>query len=493
MNALEGPNPLIPVSLKDLPKLLLSALVVCWAGLGPAAAYELPDIGDPSGSVITPQDERQLGTELMRTLRRQLMILEDPWLEEYIQSLGYRLVAHSDDQAYPFTFFIVRDGAINAFAAPGGYIGLNSGLVLTTESESELAAVVAHEIAHITQRHMARMYEAAGRHQMAAAIALLAAILVGGQSDDLGEAAVAAGAAAGAQMQINFTRANEQEADRVGMQILASSGFEPDSMAAFFERMQRATRLYGARLPEFLSTHPVTNSRIADARSRAQQLPTNPADDQLNYYLARARLRVLTAEDPARVEQEFRQYLADDASHNERAARYGHALALLELGNYDQARQEIERLRESDPERIPFLITAGRIEMRSGHMEAAAELFEEALLIYPHNRALTYHYAEGLIRAQRAAEAQQRLETYLRNREPDAAIHRLYAEAAGTAGDNAEAYQHLAEYYFINGETRTAIEKLTQASRLDGLDYYQAAEIDARLKQLQRIAAQEQQ
>ncbi len=480
------------VRLRDLPKLLLSILIACATGLGPAGAYELPDIGDPSGSVLTPQDERQLGAELMRALRRQLMVLEDPWLEEYVQSLGYRLVAHSDDQAYPFTFFIVRDGAINAFAAPGGYIGLNSGLVLTTESESELAAVIAHEIAHITQRHMARMYEAAGRHQMAAAIAILAAILVGGQSDDLGQAAVAAGTAAGAQMQIDFTRANEQEADRVGMQILSRSGFDPHSMAKFFERMQRATRLYGVRLPEFLSTHPVTNSRIADARARAEQFAANTTGDQLNYALARARLRVLTAEDPARVEREFRKYLADGASRDERAARYGHALALLELGNYDQARQEIERLRESDPERIPFLITAGRIEMLSGHTEAGAGLFDKALLIYPHNRALTYHYAEGLIDAQRAAEAQQRLQAYLRNREPDAAIHRLYAKAAGASGNKAEAYQHLAEYYFLNGETRTAIEKLTQASRLDGLDYYQAAEIEARLKQLRHIAAREQ-
>ena len=456
------------------------------------ADIRLPDIGDPSGTAISPDQERALGERLMRRLHQDLLIMDDPLLQSYIDSLGLRLVSNSQRPSDDFTFFIVDDHAINAFAAPGGYIGVNSGLILTTETESELAAVMAHEITHVTQRHMARTYEAAGRYQMAAALAILAAILVGGQSDQLAQAAIAGGAAASAQMQIDFTRANEQEADRLGIQTLAAAGYDTSSMATFFERMQRSARLYGERPPEFLSTHPVTTARIAESRSLARSHTPTQRVDETNYALMRARLRVFGSKDPRQAAQVFSKALQDKTA-NQDAARYGYALALLTAGEAEQAHQHAVRLLEQDPDRIPYLILNARIDMERGAQRQALDRFERALLNYPSDYPLTYFYADALLRAGKAEKAREVLQDYMNSRTPNAAARRLYARAAGDSGHLAEAYRNMAEYYFLSGQTHAAIDQLTRASQLKDVGFYEASQIEARLQELKQIASEERQ
>src|SRR3569833_3076759 len=234
----------------------------------PAPDLGLPDFGDASASAISPLQEQRMGADFMRALRSSVKIIEDPEITEYIQSLGYRLLAHADPQPYPYTFFIVADTSINAFAGPGGYIGVHSGLILASESESALASVLAHEIAHVTQHHLLRAIDKSNRLALPAPAALIAALILAGQNAQLGQAALATTLASGAQAGINFTRAHELEAGRVGLPILAGAGFDPRSMPAFFEQLQQATRFYESGAPELLRTHPVTTSRIADARAR---------------------------------------------------------------------------------------------------------------------------------------------------------------------------------------------------------------------------------
>ena len=490
--------PAEPTTATDPMSRILSAIILAAALFTAASApatradeVRLPDIGDSSGATISPDQERAIGESLMRRLRQALMIVDDPMVQSYIESLGYRLVAASDRPGDAFTFFVVGDSQINAFAAPGGYVGVNSGLILTSQSESELAAVLAHEITHVTQRHMARTYEAAGRQRLAAAVAILAAILVGGQSDQLAQAAVATGTAASMQMQLNFTRANEREADRLGIRMLANAGFDPAAMATFFERMQRAGRLYGARVPEFLSTHPVTTARIAESESLARGLSSAPSRESRNYELMRARLRVLTSADPAAAESEFEQNLARDSFRDEVAERYGYALALLANGKPGAALEQIEPLRKADPDSLPLAIAEGRIAVAAGQTERGLETFRQALLNYPNNDPLVYFYGEALLSAGQPARAREVLSEYLRNRSPSAAIHNLYARAAGEAGHLAEAYRHKAEYYFLSGQTRAAIDQLSRAAELSDLDFYQASQIEARLQELKRIALEE--
>ena len=472
--------------------ILVLAAVLGISTAASVADIRLPDIGDSSGTALSPDQERALGERLMRRLHQDLLIMDDPLLQNYIDSLGLRLVSNSQRPSDDFTFFIVDDEAINAFAAPGGYIGVNSGLILTTETESELAAVMAHEITHVTQRHMARTYEAAGRYQMAAALAILAAILVGGQSDQLAQAAIAGGAAASAQMQIDFTRANEREADRLGIQTLAAAGYDTSSMATFFERMQRSARLYGERPPEFLSTHPVTTARIAESRSLAKSYTPAQRVDETNYGLMRARLRVLGSKDPRRAQQIFSNGLQDQTADQD-AARYGYALALLAAGDPEQAHPHAVRLLKQNPDRIPYLILSARIDMERGAQSQALETFERALLNYPNDYPLTYFYADALLRAGKAEQARELLQDYMNSRTPNASVRRLYAQAAGDSGHMAEAYRNMAEYYFLNGQTHAAIDQLTRASQVKDVGFYEGSQIEARLQELKQIASEERQ
>ena len=275
---------------------VVAAVVTGWLlATSASAQIALPDFGDPSRAGFSLAEEKAVGEIFMGQVRAQLDISDDPEVERYIERLGYRITSHSDRTG--FTFFVVESPVINAFAGPGGYIGINSGLILAAEGEGEVASVVAHEVAHVTQSHIARGIDASDRSQLPAIAGLLAALILGTQNPAAGQAAAAAVLGSQIQARIDFTRQNEQEADRVGMQYLAASEMDPRAMPAFFERLQEAIR-YSRQAPEYLSTHPVTGSRIADSRARAEQYPYRQYVDSLDFHLVRAKLRLLAFNDP---------------------------------------------------------------------------------------------------------------------------------------------------------------------------------------------------
>ena len=275
---------------------------------------QLPDMGNPVDAIITRGDEYRIGLTVMRQLREQGQILEDPEISEYIQALGSRIAAQATDDGNRFTFFVVRDPAINAFALPGGFIGINQGLLLATKSESELASVLAHEIAHVTQRHIARSIRAAGRQSLATTAMVIAGILLGAVGGgDAAQAAIAIAQGTAAQQQINDTRSNEQEADRVGISYLAAAGFDPNAMPAFFETMNRRQGLSGQNIPEFILTHPVTTNRIAESRDRAKDYPVPKAGPEVSYQLARERSRVVAAESDTDLRTYYEGQIAEGA------------------------------------------------------------------------------------------------------------------------------------------------------------------------------------
>ena len=291
--------------MSTLRPLMLAMLLILelGSGLSPCDAnipiIELPEIGDPTSTLMTGQEEIELGAAFYRSLHAQVPLSKDPEVNDYIQSLGNRLTINSDNPAQPFTFFVVEDPVINAFAGPGGFIGVNSGLILLTEQESELASVLAHEISHVTQRHLFQTFQAASKMSIPTALGMLAAAVLGAKAGGNGAmAGIMAAQGLNAQYQINFTRDNEEEADRVGMQVLSKSEFDPRSMPEFFERMQQSTRFVSGKLPEFLLTHPVTTSRISDTRDRAERYPYRQYPDSLIYQIIRAKLRVETTQNP---------------------------------------------------------------------------------------------------------------------------------------------------------------------------------------------------
>jgi len=456
---------------------------VCTASV---RAVELPSIGDSSGRFLSTEEEQRLGDAFMRNIRQTLTINDDPEINEYIQSLGYRLLANTDTGGRKFTFFVVEDPSINAFAGPGGYIGINTGLILITENESELASVTAHEIAHVTQRHLARAFEAASKMSVPATAAILAALILGNKDGQLGEAAIAATVAGSAQSQINFTRANEEEADRMGIQVLAKSGFDPRSMPRFFERLQQSTRYYDNQQMEFLRTHPVTVSRIADTTNRAEQLSYQPKQDNSNYALIKTRLLVDNKNNTLNGVEFFAKSLSDANTKDEYALRYGYALALLADNKFDDARKQISQLIKKDPERLAYQLVLAKVEMADGNINKALKIYSENFKLYPHNYPLTILYASALIQSGQSENAVNLLQEHLRQKISTPRIYNLLAQAETEAGHLVEAHQALAEYHYLNGQTRTAIEQLKIALNKAGEnDSTRKARIQARLTQLQ--------
>ena len=276
--------------MKRISPVILLALALSVAAAR-AGGQDLPDLGDVSQATLTPLMERRMGETIMREVRSDRAYYEEPEATDYVNQLGNRLAARSADARQEFDFFLMQDPQINAFALPGGFIGVNTGLLFAAQSESEVAGVIAHEISHVTQRHIARMIAQEKQGTVTTLASIAAAILLSRVSSDAAQAAFMFGQASAVQGQLNFTRDNEREADRVGLQLLDKAGFDPRGMASFFERLQRATGVYETAAPSYLRTHPLTFERIADIQNRLQELPYRQIPDSVEFQLVRAKLR----------------------------------------------------------------------------------------------------------------------------------------------------------------------------------------------------------
>ncbi len=474
---------------------LAATLLTVWLCLllvpAPAARaaeeLALPDIGSPSGNVLTPAEERRLGRAFMRSIRNSLPVIQDPLLSAYIQSLGARLTSANEDAVGNFEFFLINSPQINAFAGPGGYIGVYAGLITTTESESELASVVAHEVAHVSQKHLVRTYDAVNRMSLPAAAVAIAAVIIGAATDNADAAVAAAtGIQAGMmQREINFTRSHEEEADSIGIKTLAAAGFDPTAMPVFFSRMGKASRLYdNGKLPEFLRTHPVTSNRIADAYGRAGDFPYQQRRDSLAYHLARERLRVMAFNNAAEGIAFYSKALADGRYRNEAAHRYGYALSLTAARRYAQADELLTGLLQKHPDQIEYVAAKAELEKLSGQAALGVETLKRGLSEHPGNYPLSIYYAQALLDLGRPREVKPILERQLDGRPDDTLLYKLLAQASGDAGDKTQGHQYLAEYYYHTGALNSAVMQLEIALKDRKLDYYESARMAARLKQI---------
>jgi predicted Zn-dependent protease len=465
----------------------LCASLLTFGAAADNVVENLPDIGTPANTTLTPDDEYQVGAMIVRGLRDAGQILEDPELTEYVQTLGSRLVSHAQGiNQQRFQFFLVKDSSINAFALPGGFIGVNAGLVLATANESELAGVLAHEIAHVTQRHIARSIQAQSRTNLVSTAAMLAAILIGattgaGAAVLQGATAVAQGAAA--QQRLNFTRANEYEADRVGIGTLAAAGFNPNAMPAFFETMGRRSGLAGSRIPEMLQSHPVTSARIAEARSRAAQYHIAAAPDSRSYGLSRERLRMLTLSPGTDARAYYEAYLEGVKSPDD-SNRYGRALSLMVSGAPEEAIPILQGLSERNDDVIQYRSALGEAQILAGMTDESLTTFARALELFPRNVPLTVRYAEALMRAGKPRRAHEILLDLFNTVAPTPEQCRLIALAANSAGDVADAYYYMSEYHVLSGDLMLAINQLQLALGVPDLSPVQRERFRARMDQL---------
>lgn len=464
----------------------LLALVPFFAAA--AVAEGLPDLGDTAQQAFSPQMERRVGEAIMRDIRQHDPAYDDdPEITEYLNVLGSRLVSNSQNSRQDFEFFLVKDATLNAFALPGGYIGVHSGTIVGAQSESELAAVLAHEIAHVTQHHIARMVSNEG--QLSAAMLASMALAILARNSQLGSAAAAIGQAGAITAQIGFTREFEREADRVGFPILEKSGFDVRAMPSFFLRMQKVGRLYENNAPAYLRTHPVTTERIADAQNRIQGLPYKQTPDSLDFQLVRAKLRAGQGNSRDALAQ-LEGDLRDKKYSNEIAARYGLAVALLRAKQPLRAAAELEPVLKSTEHPLPAGLAA-RIKQANGDTKGAVALLKQALLRYPNNRALNYESIEALQRLGRDREAAALLEEQLKNFPRDARLYALQAKGYAALGKQLLQHKAQAEAYVLQGSLPAAIEQLQLAQKSRDGDFYQLSSVEARLRELRAQLARE--
>ncbi|MEW5823574.1 MAG: M48 family metalloprotease [Pseudomonadota bacterium] len=461
---------------------LLSAVLTAGGTVHAHEGHTLPDMGEAVDSTLSPAAEQLLGSRFMQELRQRALFLDDPLIEYYLNSLGTRLVTASGETLFPFHFQIIRDPQINAFAVPGGYVTVFSGLFLHTRNESELAGVLAHEIAHGTQRHIARMLAGQGRMTLPALAGFAAALLLGAASPQAAAAAAALGMAGTAQQQLNFTRDNEYEADRIGIQILTRSGIDPRGMVSFFEKLQRQEGSNPIAANEYLRTHPVTGNRVAEAYNRieATPMPFRPASDSLDYGLARARLEVLVESQPQRLLDRLERN-----PHSEREiGEYQKALCLLRLNRPTQARERLQALTRMKPGNIWYAMALADAEEASGQPGAALKTLRELDRLYPDNAALISALGRLQLRNDPAAAHTLLREAYRRH--PDnARLAQGWAEAAGKLGREGESHEALGTAFLLQNRLREAHHELEAAWSRNAADPVARARIDSRLKEIE--------
>jgi len=451
----------------------------------------LPQMGSTTTRVISPEQERTFARDIERYFRANQMLIEDPFIVDYIEDMSFRLVSYSTRNQADFHFFVLRDPSINAFAAPAGVIGLHSGLILLAQDEAEVAGVVAHEIAHITQDHLARAMENQQNTSMPTMLATLGLALAAGMAGGSGDATGAilmTGMGLSTQFQINHTRQSEAEADRVGIGLLARGGYDPSGMTRFFERLNIQSRSRGDGVPEYLRTHPLTVNRVAEARARAEQFdPAKESSDELFHYV-QARLRVLMSQRPEQAIEYFSLRLAQQ-DRPERPMHYGLALAAIEARQLDLAKKHLDTLLDLEPKNQLYRLLDAQWQLASGNVSASLAILSELYLQYAGSQMATVQYAQTLMHEpnqDRATEAAAILRRHLHAHPTDLAMTELYAQAASRAGDPVRAGEAQAQSYYIRGGIDQAIEQLERVLDNERLDYYQRSRINARIIEWRR-------
>ncbi len=446
------------------------------------SAEGLPDLGDISSATVSPQQEREIGLQSMVDIRADPTYLDDVEISDYLNQLGDRLASNSSEPSQAFEFFVLNDNAVNAFALPGGFIGVNTGLILITQSESELASVLGHEIAHVTQHHLARMIAGQKVDTLTSMAAIAIAILAARSNPDASQAVMAGAQGGVIQRQLNFTRANEQEADRHGLITLQKAGFDVHAMPTFLERMQKATRLLEGNVPSYFRTHPITSDRIADIANRVQDAPYRLVADSLNFHLVRAKLQAMQKQ-PREAVASFTRALGEQKYGNQIAQRYGLVLTLLRSGQTERAAQEFAPLQPQISQNAMIAALAGKIMQTDKAAKDITGYYRSAMQNFPQHRTLIYDYVDLLLKAKRYDEAQKLLSEQVVNHPNDPLLYELQARTYAAQGKHRDEHRALARSYALRGNLHGAIEQLELAKQGNG-DDYQLAAIESELRKL---------
>ncbi len=465
---------------------LVLSLTLAWPV---AYANDLPDLGESSHVYLTDQQEQTLARSIMQEIYADPHYLDDPVIESYLNDLGYRLVSHSPGSQRTFDFFVLQDPTVNAFALPGAHIGVHTGLILTADNESELAAVLAHEISHVNQNHLYRMIANQDKSFWPTMAALAVAILASRSNPNIGTAAIAGSQALSVQNQLSYTRDFEREADRMGFDVMQNAGFDPHAMATFFERLQRANRLYETNAPAYLRDHPLTSERIADIESRLEGLPYKQYEDSTDFQLVRARIKSMdgTPQDAIAL---FQGQIREKKYSSEAAAQYGLALAYLRANQVDAAEVSAQKLVRLSPVPLASLLLASTA-VKAGKLDLALARYRAALNRYPTYRPLLYGYADALLESHHPQDALNFLKTKTAARSDDIRLWRLLGRAYAMLGQRLASHRATAEALALGGDLRSAVEQLNLGLKAADGDFYDLSSTEARRREWQAILAEQ--
>ena len=470
-----------------------ASIGVGWAaGADPGGALsateqDLPDLGSPATAAVSLEEEYQAGLGWFAGIRQTGQVLEDPEVNDYIQEIGHSLSSHAEEGQHQFYYFVLRDPIINAFAMPGGFIAIQSGLILATRNENELAGVMAHETAHVTQRHIVRGMIEQSHAGLISTAAMLAAILLGAtagrSSPGAMEGGILAAESAGIQHQINYTRAQEFEADRIGIGTMASAGYDPLGMATMFEELDRnSPDPSRVKAVEFLIDHPLSAERVAEARNRAQQIGRIRHTDSLGYRLMRERLRSLV-ENPQMVRDYYANMVKNGAGLS-MEERYGKDVADIAMRNPAAAIPDLQALVRENPKVNQFYGALGQAYLVNGQLKESQAVLDKALNLFPRNAPITIRLAETLMHAGDNHRAHLILDDLFNVVEPTPDQTRLIAKAASSAGDIADSYYYMSYFYLMTGDIKMAANQLELGLEMPGLDPIQRARFSARLEEV---------
>lgn len=466
-------------------KILIVSVLVSLSITHAVADFNLPELGDASSAIVSYKQEYELGQTWLRLYRSRVPTSSDPLIHSYTEQLLNRLAKSSQLKNRQLELIVVKNPSMNAFAVPGGVVGVHTGLFLYAESEGQFASVLSHELAHLSQRHFARGVEKAQKASLPTMAAMLASLVLAATAGgDAGLAALTATQAAALDSKLRFSRQNEQEADRIGMQTMVTAGEDPYAVPDMFERMLKATR-YSRRPPEFLLTHPVTENRIADSLNRAGKFPRELHAESLDYHLMRARVLLKHENTPQDGVKRFTSELERDSVSPE-ASRYGLVLALTESGQIDRARNALKPLMETSPNKPAYIIAAADIEAND-NIEKALALLETQLKINPTHHAYNVRYAELLMKAGDYALSEEVLARHVRRRPKDDYVWYLLAEVHGLAGNILGVHEARAEYFILNGIYDKAQVQLKNALKLSKGSYHKTALLEEKLRQVARM------
>lgn len=442
------------------------------------ASTNLPSLTNP-GASASLASEYQLGRNWARILRGRAPLLQDPITFHYIDELLWDLVPHSELSDRRLELIVVDNPTFNAFAVPGGIIGVHSGLITAAGSEDELASVLAHEIAHLSQRHYAQRIEEERRNRPMMLAGVLASILIASANPEGGAAALSGTIGAQAQAQLNFSRRNEEEADRIGMQTLVAANRDPRAMPQMFSRLQRNYRFYGQRPPEFLLTHPVTEARIADSLNRAEALPpVTPRSPSIDFDLIKTRMEAHLSKQPSQILQRF---LADSHDKEDAKSDYGVLVAAMRINDLDQARKALEQLPRNWRQHVYVQLTEIELLLAEQNFAKAEQQSEQMMSLYPGSYPVKKIRASVLYHAGKPAQAANVYKSIIQRHPSDVDSWYQLAEAEGLAGNILGVHEARIQYFLLTGNIDSAMQQVTFAKRERNL---QATDI-ARLEQLE--------